>query len=254
MVEFLNTEKAYSNIVEVVRKAKSQVVLISPYIKIADQLLERLKHMDNKGITTVVVCRGKDLTAEVKGDLRQLRHLELRFDENLHAKCFFNEESMVITSLNLLEHSQQHNREMGVLLTLKDDPDVFNEALEEAKFIVDRAKKDSLLRSVVSELVKEVKSIAETAIKDEPRRPKVSSYPYRTKTSPKQKGYCIRCGKNIPYDRDKPYCLNCARSWKKSGGYGDKTEKYCHLCGKQARRPTTKDSPLCVSCYWESRK
>jgi len=43
---------------------------------------------------------------------------------------------MVITSLNLYDYSQQNNREMGVLLTLKDDHDIFLEAREEANFIV----------------------------------------------------------------------------------------------------------------------
>ena len=71
---------------------------------------------------------------EVRSELKQLRNLELRFDEDLPAKCFYNEESMVITSLNLHEHSQQHNREMGILLNSKEDSNVFKEALSEAEF------------------------------------------------------------------------------------------------------------------------
>ncbi|HUV75950.1 MAG TPA: phospholipase D-like domain-containing protein, partial [Dehalococcoidales bacterium] len=142
MVEFLNKDKAFAEIVEIVSKAKSKLVLISPYIKIPDDLLERLKYMDGKGIRTIVVCREKDLNAEVRGQLKQLKNLELRFDEDLHAKCFYNEESMVITSLNLHEHSQQHNREMGILLSSEKDSNVFKEALSESEFIVSRAKKD----------------------------------------------------------------------------------------------------------------
>ena len=41
MVEFLNTEKAYSKIVEIVSKADSKLVLISPYIGIPKPSLER---------------------------------------------------------------------------------------------------------------------------------------------------------------------------------------------------------------------
>ena len=62
-------------------------------------------------------------------------------DEDLHAKCCYNEKSMVIISLNLHEHSQQHNRGMGVLLNSKEDSNVFKEAQNEAEFIVSRAKK-----------------------------------------------------------------------------------------------------------------
>ena len=171
MVKFLNKDKAYAEIVDIVSKADSKLVLISPYIKIPDDLLERLKYKDGKGIKTIVVCRekdlGKDLGAKVRSDLKQLWNLELRFDDDLHAKCFYNEKSMVITSLNLLESSERKNREMGVLLSSEEDANVFNEALSEAEFIVNRAKKDSVIRSVLSEVVKEAKLIGDSLTKED---------------------------------------------------------------------------------------
>ncbi len=241
MVKFLATENAYSNIVDIIKEASNKVVLISPYIKILDQLFDRLKHMDKQGIRIIVVCREKDLHTEEKSKLRQLKCLELRFDEDLHAKCFYNEKAMVITSLNLYDYSQQHNREMGVLLSLDKDPDAFKEALREANFIVDSAKKDSPIRNIIREAVKGAKAVVDSPIKDKSSRAKTTS---RTK----REGHCIRCNKSIPYDKDKPYCLPCARLWNKYGGYGDHKEKYCHQCGKTIS--TTYNSPRCGSCYW----
>ncbi len=241
MVEFLNKDKAYGEIVEIVSKATSKVVLITPYIKVPDDLLERLKYMDGKGLRIVIICREKDLKSEVRNELKKLKNLELRFDEDLHAKCFYNEDSMVITSLNLHEHSQQHNREMGILLNSREDSNVFNEALGEAEFIVSRAKKDSVIGSIARGIAKEAKAVLDSPIKDKSRRAKTTS---RTK----REGHCIRCNKSIPYDKDKPYCLPCARLWNKYGGYGDHKEKYCHQCGKTIS--TTYNSPRCGSCYW----
>jgi len=241
MVKFLATENAYSNIVDIIKEASNKVVLISPYIKISDQLFDRLKHMDKQGIRIIVVCREKDLHTEEKSKLRQLKCLELRFDEDLHAKCFYNEKAMVITSLNLYDYSQQHNREMGVLLSLDEDPDAFKEALNEAEFIVTGAKKDSVIGSIARGIAKEAKAVLDSPIKDKSRRAKTTS---RTK----REGHCIRCNKSIPYDKDKPYCLPCARLWNKYGGYGDHKEKYCHQCGKTIS--TTYNSPRCGSCYW----
>lgn len=243
MAEFLNTEKAYSEMVEIISKARNKLVLISPYIKIPPQLLERLKYTDGKGVKIIVVCREKDLAPEARSELKQLKNLELRFDENLHAKCFYNEESMVITSLNLYDYSQQHNREMGVLLSLKDDYNVFNEALNEARFIVGRAKKDSLIRSVFSEVAKGTKSIVDSVIKDEPSRPKISSYSHRT--SSRQKGFCIRCKRRIPYNLDAPYCPTHFKVWARWKD-SDYEEKFCHTCGRPA--PTSKARPQCSSC------
>jgi len=242
MAEFLNTSNAYAKIEEIISKTKSEVVLISPYIKIPELLLARLKYIDGKGTKIVIVCRKDELKADVRSDLKQLKNLELRFDENLHAKCFYNEDSMVISSLNLYDYSQQNNREMGILLSLKDDPNVFNEARNEAEFIVSNAEKDSLLRSVFSEVVKETKSILDSATKDDLRTPSRS----RTTSRTKKEGYCIRCRKHIPLDVGQPLCHDCWEKWNihKKSSY---REKYCHICGKQA--PTTKGRPQCDSCY-----
>jgi phosphatidylserine/phosphatidylglycerophosphate/cardiolipin synthase-like enzyme len=216
------------------------VVLITPYIKIPDDLFERLKYKDGKGIKTVVVCREKDLASEVKSKLRQLRHLELRFDEVLHAKCFYNEDSMVITSLNLLDYSQQHNREMGILINLAEDESVFKEALGEAEYIVTSAKKDSAVKSMFEAISKEAKSLVDSQTGDRPERTKK----YK---STDERGFCIRCGKSKSYDVSAPYCLDCYRVWNKYKNSEHK-EKYCHSCGKLRER-ITMAKPLCVTCY-----
>lgn len=227
MAKFLDTDKAYAEIVDIVSKANTKLVLISPYIKIPESLLERLKYMDGKGIKTVVVCRKKRLTDEVRSDLKQLKNLELRFNENLHAKCFYNEQSMVITSLNLYEYSQQHNREMGVLLSFKDDRGVFEEARKEAEFIVNRAEKESFVKGVIFELTKE-----------------------RTIGRKKSGGFCIRCGKHKSYNTNFPYCRDCFREWEKDKNRAN-IEKFCHRCGNSAN--TSVNEPLCPSCLKKTR-
>lgn len=240
-MEFLDKDKAYSEIVQIVKTAGEQLVLISPYIKLPTDFLDRLKYRDKQGLQTVVVCREKDLKDEQRNELRQLRHLDLRFDDDLHAKCFHNEKSMVITSLNLHEHSQQNNREMGILLGLEDSQ-VFKEAFTEAEFIVNRAKKDSPLKNLASKIVKEAKSAIYSLDEDTPKRTKTLG-----KTN--KSGACIRCGKGKTYDLDAPYCLDCFRVWNEYKN-SDFQEHYCHSCGNPT--PTTKDRPLCYSCYKKS--
>ncbi|NLL89988.1 MAG: hypothetical protein GX226_02650, partial [Dehalococcoidales bacterium] len=140
MAEFLNTSEAYGKIESIVRKAHNHLVLITPFIKMADSLLERLIDRAENGVKITIVCREADLKTPEKDSLKNIKDLDLRFLNNLHAKCFYNEDTMVITSLNLYETSQE-NREMGILVTLQDDPSIFNEALEEAKFIIRSATK-----------------------------------------------------------------------------------------------------------------
>ncbi|MFC1959066.1 phospholipase D family protein [Chloroflexota bacterium] len=244
MVAFLNKDAAYSEIVKIVSKAVNELVLITPYIKTPDDLLERLRDMDRRGVKTIVACREKDLKPDEKSELKKLKYMDLRYDEDLHAKCFYNEESMVITSLNLYQHSQQNNREMGILLNSKDDPDVFKEALNEAEFIVRRATKDSTIRSIVSGIVKEAKAVIEEPPTKEPSRT-------RTQSRAKLAGFCIRCGKSIAYDSKAPYCPDCYRVWVRFKD-PDFEEDFCHLCGT-SKAPTTMNKPICISCFRKSK-
>lgn len=252
MVEFLNKDDAYSAIVQIVVKADDKLVLITPYIKLPADFLERLKDKDKQGLQTVVVCREKELKDDERSELRKLKHLELRFDDDLHAKCFHNEKSMVITSLNLHQHSQQNNREMGILLKSTEDSEVFREALNEAEFIVRRARKDSVMKSLVGKVAKEAKSVIDSLDEDTQKRVRVSSRTMPTIRT-KQEGHCIRCGKNIHYDIDKPYCLPCARLWNRLGGNPDHLERHCHQCGKEVST-ITYNRPVCGVCYWKNKK
>jgi len=243
-VEFLNKDKAYAEIVDIVSKATNDLVLITPYIRIPDDLFERLKYKDGKGVVTTVVCREKDLNPEVKSTLAQLNNLDLRYDKDLHAKCFINERAMVITSLNLYEHSQLHNREMGILLTIDKDPDVYKEALNEAEFIVNRAKKDPVIGKLIRDSKKDVKAV-------EPQNLDNSSRKTTTKPT-KRKGYCIRCGDRIDLDLDHPYCRDCFRVWNKYKD-PDYEEEYCHVCGTP-NIPTTLNRAFCNECLRKARR
>ncbi len=249
MTKFLTTDGISSEITNIIRNARSQVTLITPYLKLSDTLFERLKDADRQSKKINLVYGKDDLKPDEKSKLQQLANLSLYFSKDLHAKCYYNEECMVIASMNLHEYSQQHNKEMGVLLSLKDDHDVFNEALTEAKFIVSNADKDSPIRSVLSKAAKMVKSVVDSATKDEPKRPKSRSYSHKSRT--KHKGYCIRCGTVIPYDPEKPLCRDCFLEWDVFGN-PDYEEHCCHACGKRAL--TTMAKPECNSCYNRLRR
>lgn len=141
MVEFLNTAKAYSAIEGIVSRAENDLVLISPYLQIPRSFVERLHYAsDRKSVNIVIVCRRESLKREEFNDLKNITRLDLLDSPHLHAKCFYNETCMVVTSLNLYEHSQINNREMGLLLTKEMDTIAFDEAVEEAEFIIETAQ------------------------------------------------------------------------------------------------------------------
>lgn len=261
MAKFLNTHLAYGEIEKITANANRDLVLISPYIQISSQFLERLKDVDRKNFKIILVCREEDLKGEEKINLRLLKNLELRYLKDLHAKCYYNEESMVITSLNLYDYSQQNNHEMGILLNLKDEPKEFNEARNEAGFIIRSAEIDGSMKKV-DEREASLKNIKETMF-GSPQKQKtevdvgssILQGIHKILTTPmsfsKNKSYCIRCGEDIPYSLDMPYCSTHFEKWKEYSN-PDYKEKYCHLCGEH--HTTSMKHPLCRSCYEKNKQ
>ena len=66
----------------------------------------------------------------------------------------------------------------------------------------------------------------------------------------KQDGYCIRCGKDISYNPQIPYCKKCYYSWNRHGGYEYYSENYCHQCGTSSYGICF-ERPECKSCYYK---
>jgi hypothetical protein len=64
-----------------------------------------------------------------------IKGLKLIKCKNLHAKCFMNEKSGIITTMNLYNFSTTSNWEMGILFTRKDDPDIYSNVLGDINFM-----------------------------------------------------------------------------------------------------------------------
>jgi len=217
LVDFLTTKGVSFQLERIIRNAREKLVLVSPFLQLSKIFLERMRDADRKGVRITVVCKKDALKPEERDQLQSLKNLTLYFHEGLHAKCYFNEDSMVITSMNIYQYSEQ-NREMGLLIRKEEDSKIFSEALEETKSIIDASVKDDLGK-----------------IKTDAEKPRTF-----------QKGYCIQCRMPIPYDLARPYCLLCYLELVDEGILLAPDE-YCHNCGKNA--VVTMNKPLCNSCY-----
>jgi len=63
-----------------------------------------------------------------------------------------------------------------------------------------------------------------------------------------EKGYCIRCEKEIELDPTSPYCSDCYETWSEYENE-EYEEDHCHICGKEM--DSTKKKPTCYDCYKE---
>lgn len=210
MAKFLTTSATSNQIEQIILTAKKRLYLLSPYFQLSNILFERIKDADRRGVIIKIIYGKNELSHEEQQKLLSLSNVSVHFSNNLHAKCYFNETNMIITSMNLYEFSEKNNREMGVLLNDKEDLKAFTEAYNEASSII----KNSALIDINS-------------------------------INKKSTAYCIRCATVIAFDKNKPLCINCYNTWSK---FKNKfyPEKYCHHCGKEAK--SSINNPICQTC------
>jgi sugar-specific transcriptional regulator TrmB len=140
MAKFLRTSGISHKIEDIIIEAQEELVIVSPYLKISNNLFERLKEKSEVGVRVDFVYGKSELSHSEKQKIISLNTINLYFHENLHAKCYYNEQEMIITSMNLYEFSEKNNREMGVLIIKKEDEQLYVDGVIETKSIIAASK------------------------------------------------------------------------------------------------------------------
>lgn len=136
MAKFLNTSATNYYLEELIKGASDRLILISPFLKLNDRIKELLEDKNRLKIDVRIVYGKSELQPNEINWLKELTFVRTSFCKNLHAKCYINEESCIITSLNLYEFSQVNNNEMGIHVSRNNDPDIYKDAYEEAQRII----------------------------------------------------------------------------------------------------------------------
>jgi phosphatidylserine/phosphatidylglycerophosphate/cardiolipin synthase-like enzyme len=226
MAEFLDTQGVSYYLKKLINNSNDKLYLISPYLQLNDQLKLSLEDRHKFSIDIVIIY-GKvtDINPVDSEWLKSMPGIKLMFHKDLHAKCYFNEKEVIITSMNLYMFSQQNNVEMGIYLTKEKDIELYKQIAEE----VDRIKRGSEHRTILVQKVESVKQ--------------------ETKKDKKPTGYCIRTGIEIPFNIEKPLSLEAYKKWNEYGD-PDYKEKFCHFSGEPSNGETSVNKPI-LKKYWK---
>lgn len=227
MAKFLNTRKAVSEIEDLIKNANQKLILISPYLKISKDFRELLDYRNKQDKITTVIFGKQELNPDEMKFLQGLRFVILKYNEDLHAKCYLNDSKMIITSLNLYEFSMANNKEMGILVdkTEASDVQLFEDALKEVDFIDQTSQRFEFGSS-------------------KPTNKKQSTN-YGT-------GFCIRTGQTIPFSIEKPMSYEAFKMWDEFGN-PDYPEKFCHFSGEPSNGETSMRQPI-LKKNWKQAK
>jgi len=224
MARFLTTDSTIGKLDDLLIEAEKFLLLVSAFWKPKKQILDRLRDAAGRGVTITIIYGKKELDHDVMEAFKRIQGIKVYFLEELHAKCYLNEKECILTSMNLYEASQK-NREMGVLFDRHSDADLYTNAWNE------------------------VKSILESATQDHATGQIGGKEPGELTSSGNGKGFCIRCKTVIRLDPDRPLCWEDYDTWAQ---FGDENyrENYCHGCGEEGS--VSKGRPLCRSCYQQT--
>jgi hypothetical protein len=235
MAKFINTRRTVSEIEDLIRNAGEKLILVSPYLKLSKDFKELLTYRNSKDKITSVVFGKQELNPDEMKFLQGLRFVILKYNEDLHAKCYVNDHKMIITSLNLYEFSMANNKEMGVLIDKNDPTDVqlFEDALKEVDYINQTSQQFELNTS---------KPISNKPTKEKHFQLK-GNLP---------NGYCIRTGVEIPFNVEKPLSYDAYKKWSEFSDDGY-PEKFCHFSGEPSHGETSVGKPI-LKKNWNKAK
>jgi hypothetical protein len=120
-MELLETTAQSLEIEKIINESYDFTIIVSPYLRINNRLKPKLTDCFNRNNSNLILYREYKLTEEEKKWLESFPKVKILAIRNLHAKCYLNENSALITSMNLYEYSQVNNHEIGVKLSIKHD-------------------------------------------------------------------------------------------------------------------------------------
>ena len=282
MAKFISDSSVNAEIEKLLKESENQLVLISPFI----QIHERLKYFLNQKLELpnleILIVFGKNednvsksLSKDDLEFLKRFPNIEIRYNKRLHAKYYSNENSAIITSMNLHTFSQNNNIEVGIVFS-SFDIDILTEKLtklpfnkdsfdvEASKYFVDVIKQSELIFQRKPEFSKGIlgfrkkyitsKTIIDNSDKyfsyltNSTKFEKKENYSYSNK-----KGFCIRTGVEIPFNINKPLCDEAYKSWSRFGNENYE-ENFCHFSGEESFGATSYASPILNKNYYKAKK
>ncbi len=239
MAKFINTKKAVAEIEDLIKDATEKLILISPYLKLSKDFKDLLTFRNSQDKITTIIFGKQELNPDELKFLQGLRFVILKYKEDLHAKCYSNDDKMIITSLNFYEYSMTNNKEMGVLIYKNDpiDTQLFDDAMKEVEDINRTSQRFEVGNA------KQTTSFKQPEVK--------SSNWNNGKAS--NTGFCIRTRVQIPFNLDKPLSQEAFRTWSQ---FGDENypEKYCHFSGEASNGETCVYRPIMKKNWQKARE
>jgi hypothetical protein len=220
-VEFLSDWQIGDALLRIVTQAREQLTLVSPYNNHWGHLGREVTISRSRGVSVTIFYR-----ADQPNPLASYKDIAGVPVQNLHAKIYANEQATLVTSMNLLETSLTHAREVGFLVhdaKLRHEVHAYINSLADRTPISDSftlnpvGRNGNTTSQHTVETANDIAKVIDT------------------------NGFCIECGDQATFDLNRPLCRSC---YFRIGING--SPRLCHNCGQT--HGTQINRPLCPAC------
>ena len=214
---------------------------------------------------------------------KEFENVVIIYCNNLHAKYYANESEALLTSLNLLGKSMTGNVEYGISFpnsnltidnlysdsmsetneVIKSSPCVFVKRPSYKKTNLGLSKKyigsvvlldetgalyrnRTLSNKLYNDFDDKILDNDTKPTRDEfhsVNEPASNNRTYSKNSNHSDSGFCIRTGKQIPFNPTRPLCYEAYQSWSSFENW-NYPEKYCHRTGKPSNGRTSMSNPI----------
>ena len=143
-----------------------------------------------------------------------------------------NEVDFLITSRNLYMKKGEESLDIGLFSNINENRDIFFKIKDDLRLFAHNSFKNikTSTKNENNSLIKFGMGMRKSNI-----------------VTTKNDGFCIRCGKPIPFNPDMPYCSSCFPNWSQTNEMKH-LENHCHKCG-HLEEDISMARPLCFSCW-----
>jgi sugar-specific transcriptional regulator TrmB len=125
-ITVVTDDRIRSCMLDILRDAKEEVVLISPYLALWGQLEEQIISALEREVDVTVLMRDpKDghINRTTQDDIGWLfdQGVDVGLVECLHAKIYMNEEYLVVSSMHVTEASTKNARDIALVIKSEQD-------------------------------------------------------------------------------------------------------------------------------------
>jgi phosphatidylserine/phosphatidylglycerophosphate/cardiolipin synthase-like enzyme len=227
---FLENQNCAEEIHRVIENANSELTIITPYIDLGPRMKGSFNVARGKGVIIKLITRWKKkLAAKDEEELAFFSELgaKIMFVERLHSKLFLNENSGVLSSMNMLDGSAHHSQEIGIFTN------------DTGMVTSYKGYAERLERSAMPSQYAPAKSTAKNA-------------PSQKKKA-KETAYCIRTGELIKFNIKMPYNKKSFTSWNRFKN-PEFNEQFCHFSGEKSNGETSYSRPILKKNWTKAKK